>query len=69
MGELRDLIRSYNPVVVFLSETKMKARAMDKLKWSLGFRNGVFVDCIGRIGGMALWWRDEVEVSVRPWCQ
>jgi hypothetical protein len=25
VGELRDLVRSYNPVVVFLSETKKKS--------------------------------------------
>jgi hypothetical protein len=29
----------------------------------------VAVDCDGRSGGLALWWRDGVEVSVRPWCQ
>ena len=69
VGELRDLIRSYNPVVVFLSETKKKSRAMNKLKWSLGFRNGVAVDCSGRSGGLALWWREGVDVSVRLWCQ
>jgi hypothetical protein len=69
VGELRDLIRSYNPVVVFLSETKMKLRAINKLKWSLVFQNGVAVDCVGRSGGMALWWREGVDVSIRPWCQ
>jgi hypothetical protein len=42
---------------------------MDMLKWSVGFRNGVVVDDVGRSGGLALWWKDEVEVSVRPWCQ
>ena len=42
---------------------------MDKIKWSLGFTNGVAVDCNGKGGGLALWWRAEVDVSVRPWCQ
>ncbi|KAM0913489.1 hypothetical protein ACQ4PT_012126 [Festuca glaucescens] len=42
---------------------------MDKLKWSLGFANGVAVDCNGRSGGLALWWREGIDVSVRPWCQ
>jgi hypothetical protein len=69
VGELRDLIRSYNPVVVFLCETKQSDKEMDKIKWRLGFRNGVAVSCVGRSGGLALWWRDEVEVSMRPWCQ
>jgi hypothetical protein len=55
-------------VVLFLSETKKYAKDMNKLKWSLGFTNGVAVDCVGRSGGLALWWKQEVEVLVRPWC-
>ena len=54
VGELRNLIRSYSPAVVFLSETKKKARARENIKWSLGFRQGVAVDCEGRSGGLAL---------------
>jgi exonuclease III len=69
VGELRDLCRSYNPEVVFLCETKKRAKEMDKLKWSLGFTNGVAVDCCGRSGGLALWWRQGVDITVRPWCQ
>jgi hypothetical protein len=69
VGELRDLIRSYNPGVVFLCETKKRGEAMKKLQWSMGFRHGQSVDCVGRSGGMALWWRDGYEVSLRPWCQ
>ncbi|XP_071685392.1 uncharacterized protein [Lolium perenne] len=69
VGELRDLIRSYNPVVVFLSETKKRAKAMERIRWRLGFKHGVAVDCRGFSGGLALWWRDGIEVDVRPWCQ
>ncbi|XP_073363662.1 uncharacterized protein [Aegilops tauschii subsp. strangulata] len=42
---------------------------MERLKWSLGFRHGVAVNCNGNSGGLALWWKDSVEVTVRPWCQ
>lgn len=69
VGELRDLVRSYNPEVVFLCETKLKKRGVDRLKWSLGFRNGIAVDCKGKSGGLALLWKDGVDVKVRPWCQ
>jgi hypothetical protein len=69
VGELRDLCRSYNPEVVFLCETKKKDKDMDRLRWSLGFPHGVAVSSIGKSGGLALWWRDGVEVTVRPWCQ
>jgi hypothetical protein len=69
IGKLRDLFRSYNPEVVFLCETKKRSREMDRLKWSLGFPHGVAVDCNGKSGSLALWWKEGVEVSVRPWCQ
>lgn len=69
VGEPRDLIRSYNPTVVFLSETKKKASAMERLKWRLAFRNGVCLDCDSLSGGLALWWRDNIQVTIRPWCQ
>ena len=67
VGELRDLVRFYNPVIVFLCETKQKQRVMERLQWSLGFRYGVCVEGKGKGGGMALWWRDGVVVEVRPW--
>nr|XP_051220950.1 uncharacterized protein LOC127339093 [Lolium perenne] len=47
----------------------MKAKAVERVQWRLGFRNGVAVDSKGKSGGLALWWRDGVDVSVRPWCQ
>jgi hypothetical protein len=56
-------------LVVFLSETKMNSKAIDRLKWSLGFRHGVAVDSKEKSGDLALLWRDRVEVTVRPWCQ
>jgi hypothetical protein len=42
---------------------------MEKIRWRLGFKHGVAVDCRGLSGGLALWWRDGIDVDVRPWCQ
>lgn len=69
VGELRDLVRSNNPSVVFLSETKKKGSAMEHLKWSIGFTKGVAVDCKDRSRGLAVWWRDELDVEMRPYSQ
>ena len=69
MGELRDLIRSYNPTVFFLCETKQKEKTMKRVQWSLGFENGVCVDGKGKGGGLVLWWRDGIDVVAQPWCQ
>ncbi|KAK6124264.1 hypothetical protein DH2020_042016 [Rehmannia glutinosa] len=36
-----------------------------RLKELLGFNYGVFADSVGRSGGLALFWKDEVDVSVK----
>jgi hypothetical protein len=54
---------------VFLCETKQKKKYMEKLQGSMGFRNGICVEGKGKSGGMALWWRDGIDVTVQPWCQ
>jgi hypothetical protein len=42
---------------------------MEWLQWSLGFWHGVCVEGKGKGGGLALWWRDGIDVSMRSWCQ
>jgi hypothetical protein len=42
---------------------------MEWLQWSLGFWHGVCVEAKGKGGGLALWWRDGIDVSVHSWCQ
>jgi exonuclease III len=69
VGELRDLIRSFNPSLIFLCETKKSRHAMDTLKWSLGFANGEYVASQGKSGGLALLWTREIDVEIRPYSQ
>ena len=45
---LREYLRCWNPKLVFLSETKLKSRRMEKVKYKLGFSNGLFVSSRGR---------------------
>lgn len=54
MSELHDLIRSHDPAMVLLCETERKHRAMERVKWTLGFRNGTTIGCEGIIGGLPL---------------
>jgi hypothetical protein len=42
---------------------------MEKIPWSMGFSHGICVDSKGKSRGLALWWKDGIEVTVRPWCQ
>ncbi|KAL2931806.1 hypothetical protein RDABS01_037216 [Bienertia sinuspersici] len=59
-GELniRDQSVSYQPK----ENTSNGARIHNAL---LGFKNGVFVDSMGRAGGLTLLWNDDIEVNLR----
>ena len=62
---LQDLVRRYNPKVVFLMETKAKNRRMERIRNRLGFANGLCVPCVGRSGGLALIWNREVDIEIK----
>ncbi|KAK6153847.1 hypothetical protein DH2020_013486 [Rehmannia glutinosa] len=59
------LIRNESPDIVFLMETKLYGSNASSLRVKLGYHNGVVVDSVGRSGGLALLWREEVNVSVK----
>lgn len=52
------------PIFYFLQETKLLAKKVEALKLRLGFSRGLGVDCDGRSGGVALFWRDGAKVSI-----
>ena len=62
---LMDLIRVHSPDIIFLSETKRWSSEMSKIRGQLNFDHGVWVDVIGKSGGLALLWSNEVEMSIR----
>ena len=51
---LHDLVRCWNPKIVFLMETKSKKNRMERIKNRIGFANGLIVPSVGRSGGIAL---------------
>ena len=51
---LHDLVRCWNPKIVFLMEIKSKKNRMESIKNRIGFSNGLIVPNVGRIGGIAL---------------
>ncbi|XP_012853795.1 PREDICTED: uncharacterized protein LOC105973319 [Erythranthe guttata] len=63
-----DLIRKFNPDLVFLSETKCDAAKIEilKRKWDLF---GLNVNKIGKSGGLALLWRKDITVNVLSYSQ
>ncbi|KAF7134615.1 hypothetical protein RHSIM_Rhsim08G0178900 [Rhododendron simsii] len=62
---LQGLCTTHRPLVVFLMETKNKRSTLEKIRMKLQYNNGCYVDPIGKSGGLALWWSDEVTIDVR----
>lgn len=61
---LKDLIASHKPAIVGLSEPKLSVHRWDSLRVAIGFRNCFSIDSVGKSGGMALLWHEDVDVTV-----
>lgn len=59
---LKELIRSKNPSVVFLMETKQNCHRNKVLRKQCGFHKGLTVDPIGNAGGLSIWWKSNVDI-------
>ncbi|OMO61130.1 Endonuclease/exonuclease/phosphatase [Corchorus capsularis] len=66
---LKELIRKNGPQILFIMESKNKRRYMENLKRKLKFKYGFYVDPQGLSGGLALWWNDDVSVSILRSCK
>ena len=62
-----NLVRRWDPDVIFLTETKKKIAGMKKVKLKLGFVNGFYVQRQGRGGGLAMFWRKEVNLEIKSY--
>lgn len=54
----------YSPSMVFLMETKKQQNYLNKIQRILGYDCSYYVDPNGLAGGLALWWRSSVSISV-----
>ncbi|KAL0301821.1 UNVERIFIED_CONTAM: putative mitochondrial protein [Sesamum radiatum] len=63
---LREMVRSLNPELVFLMETKCNSYRIETIKRTLDM-NGLAVDSIGRSGGLALLWKKSVNVVIQSY--
>ncbi|XVF82826.1 hypothetical protein PTKIN_Ptkin16aG0081500 [Pterospermum kingtungense] len=53
------------PEVVLLSETSVKDDKLDRVRRRCNYNSVIGVDVEGRSGGLALMWKDKVEVELR----
>lgn len=62
---LLELQKTEGADILFLSETKLDKRRMERFRWSLGLSNIVVCKCGGKGGGIAVFWRRGVNVVLR----
>jgi hypothetical protein len=58
-------LQKEDPDVLFLSETKLDKKGIEKLKYKLGMPHVVFKECEGRSGGLAMFWKRGINLSLR----
>jgi exonuclease III len=63
--DLCRLVKEKRPSLVFLMETKMLSKCLEKIRVKIGFRNVFGVDSVGRSGGLALFWNDSLSVEIQ----
>ena len=62
---LTDEAKSRNPALVFLVETKASPSRIKGLQRKLQLSQGISVPCDGRSGGLAMLWREGVDVRFK----
>lgn len=58
-------MKEKRPKLLFLMDTKLQNKRMQRLKYQLGFPGMFTVDPIGRSGGLALFWQNSEEVAIQ----
>ena len=62
---LLDLQKEEAPDILFLSETKHDGKWLDWLRWWLGLTNMVVKDSVGASGGLAVFRRKDIDLTVK----
>ena len=62
--ELVRLVQTYNPKIVFLSETRQCDERVRNLKWRLGLRNCLTAKGVGKGGGLGLFGDENLDVEL-----
>jgi hypothetical protein len=62
-------VKQKKPIIVFLMETKLQKAKMESIRCKLGFENMFMVDSIGKSGGTALFWGEDISVTIQNFSQ
>lgn len=66
---LCELIRTRQPNVIFLFETLSHSARIEEVRVKLNFQNSFCVDCIGRSGGICVFWKSSSSISLINYSQ
>lgn len=66
---LCELVRARRPDVIFLFETLSFGVRLESLRVKLNFHSCFSVDCVGRSGGIAVLWNNNISCSVLSYSQ
>ncbi|CAN1177319.1 hypothetical protein LINPERHAP2_LOCUS33038 [Linum perenne] len=61
---LNDLIRTFSPSIIFLSETRNSREVVEKRRRQAKFPKFWYQDPIGSSGDLALWWAGSINLNV-----
>ncbi|GMI90334.1 hypothetical protein HRI_002702700 [Hibiscus trionum] len=64
INRLRNSLRGNHPHILFLMETKLDRRRMERVRRSCGFLFGIDVDAVGSRGGLSLGWKPDIDVTL-----
>lgn len=64
---LQDFAQWWNPKVIFLAETKLKQRGMEKFKKSFYHFNCLCVPSDGQSSGLAMLWRKDTNLDIKTY--
>ncbi|KAA3461526.1 reverse transcriptase [Gossypium australe] len=62
---LRNFLKQQHPQMVFLMETKIDRKRMEKVRMRCGFSNGIDIDANGTRGGLSLAWKEDLSVTLK----
>ena len=58
---LTDVVRTHEPLLVFLVETKASASRIKGIQAKLNYMQGIVIPSDGKSGGLALLWKEGVK--------
>ena len=64
---LTDDVKSKNPILIFLVETKARSSKMKGFQWKLELTQGIDVPSDGKSGRLAMIWKEGLDIRLKSY--